>query len=79
MWARPWLVHVDNNACDDQVSIESQPQNAELRNNPESFHPCGLDRGLFTWTTMFEMTRPRARRSFSWGDKKRTKMCYDTW
>ena len=23
--------------------MESQPQNPEFRNNPENFHPCGLD------------------------------------
>ena len=23
--------------------MESQPQNAEFRNNPENFHPCSLD------------------------------------
>ena len=26
----------------DLISMESQPQNPEFRNNPENFHPCGL-------------------------------------
>ena len=44
MWPRPWFVHADNNACDNQVSIESQPQNAEL-GNTENMHHCGIDHG----------------------------------
>ena len=26
--------------------MESQPKNPEFRNNPESFHPCGIYRKL---------------------------------
>ena len=24
------------------ISVESQPQNPEFRNNPENFHPCSF-------------------------------------
>ena len=26
--------------------MESQPQNTELRNNPENFHPCSLYKNI---------------------------------
>ena len=47
---------MDNNACDDK---------AELGRNPENFHPCGLDRGLFIWITMLVMD-DQADMSISW-------------
>ena len=31
------LIHVDNNAFDDQISMENQPQNAGFRNNLKTF------------------------------------------
>ena len=37
--------NLPNSAFTGLLSMESQPQNPEFRNNPESFHPCIL---LFT-------------------------------
>ena len=39
-------------------SVESQPQNPEFRNNPESFHPCSEDKEL-TWNPSSDFPRPR--------------------
>ena len=33
--------------------MESQPQNPEFRNNPESFHPCRWD-FFFFFTSLFQ-------------------------
>ena len=32
--------------------MESQPQNPEIRNNPENFHPCIVKMGFFTCVIM---------------------------
>ena len=32
--------------------MESRPQNPELRNNPENFHPCSVDQSVMQYSAL---------------------------